>query len=322
MNTPMELEAERNAALQKIGRNVVNLQKVEAMLKFLLLVSDQTVPASMFSAEHVKRAKRIARMPMGELVERTAKGVFFREEVKSKIPVDIQEPWLSLSFAIESDDATRLAWRKNLRRVVQERNALIHKLLAKFDPHSIESCKSLSAALDEQRARLSDAYSSVESMFKAAREGLADIAAGNCEITPWPGSGERGRGRAEPQSPQLRHSAQPVDAHGVLYHIVAAADWRPGLSYRPLNFPACGFIHCATFDQVPHVANRFFAGRRDLLILTIDPKRLDVPVKYENLEGGSELFPHIYGVLDTAAVVDVQPFSPGVDGVFSFPTPD
>ena len=68
------------------------------------------------------------------------------------------------------------------------------------------------------------------------------------------------------------------------------------------------------------MANRLFAGRRDLLVLTIDPKRLDVPIKYENPEGGSELFPHIYGALDSRAVVDVRTLSPGVDGVFSFPT--
>jgi hypothetical protein len=184
MDTQPELEVERNAALQKIGRNVVDLQKLEAMLKFLLLASDHTAPVSTFSAEHAKRAKRIARMPMGELVERAANGVFFTQEVKSKIPVDIQEPWLSLSFAIESDDATRLAWRRDLRRVVQERNALIHKVLAKFDPHAVESCRSLSAALDEQRKQLIDAYSSVESMFKAAKEAIAEIAAENCDITP------------------------------------------------------------------------------------------------------------------------------------------
>lgn len=186
MDASPELEAARNLALQKIGRNVVNLQKMEAMLKFLLLVSDHTAPASTFSAEHAKRALRIARMPMGELVERAAKGLFVGEQVRSKIPADIQEPWLSFNFVIESDDATRIAWRKNMRSVVQERNALVHKMLAKFDPHTVESCKSLSATLDEQRARLSDAYSSVESMFKAAREGIADMASGNVEIVREP----------------------------------------------------------------------------------------------------------------------------------------
>ena len=106
----------------------------------------------------------------------------------------------------------------------------------------------------------------------------------------------------------------------MLYHIVAAADWTPGNAYRPPDFSADGFIHCATSSQVARVANWLFAGRDDLLILTIDPTRVEAPVKYENFEGGSELFPHIYGVLDAGAVVDVRPFSPDADGVFSFPT--
>jgi uncharacterized protein (DUF952 family) len=57
-----------------------------------------------------------------------------------------------------------------------------------------------------------------------------------------------------------------------------------------------------------------------LLILTIDPTRVEAPVKYENIEGGSELFPHIYGDLDADAIVDVRPFPPDADGVFSLPT--
>jgi len=57
-----------------------------------------------------------------------------------------------------------------------------------------------------------------------------------------------------------------------------------------------------------------------MLILTIDPKRVDVPIKYENLEGGSELFPHIYGSLEPSAIVDVRSLLPGDDGAFSFPT--
>jgi hypothetical protein len=106
MKSTPELEAERNAALQKFGRNAVNLQKLEAMLKFLLLVSDHTAPVSTFSAEHAKRAKRIARMPMGELVERTAQGAFRqpRSEIRQRAVllghfVGIPEP-LSLQHRV------------------------------------------------------------------------------------------------------------------------------------------------------------------------------------------------------------------------------
>jgi uncharacterized protein (DUF952 family) len=43
------------------------------------------------------------------------------------------------------------------------------------------------------------------------------------------------------------------------------------------------------------------------VLLHIDPARLQAPVRYENLEGGRELFPHVYGPVPVSAVVDVTP---------------
>ena len=42
-------------------------------------------------------------------------------------------------------------------------------------------------------------------------------------------------------------------------------------------------------------------------MLTIDPTRLEVEVRIENTSGGREVFPHLYGPLDPAAVVAVTP---------------
>lgn len=52
------------------------------------------------------------------------------------------------------------------------------------------------------------------------------------------------------------------------------------------------------------------------MLLHIDPARLDVEVRYENLEGGSERFPHIYGAIPVSAVVDVTPLRPSQNGAF------
>lgn len=52
-----------------------------------------------------------------------------------------------------------------------------------------------------------------------------------------------------------------------------------------------------------------FAGVRDLLLLEIDLERISADVRWENLEGGSEPFPHIYGPLPLAAVISVQALS-------------
>ena len=87
--------------------------------------------------------------------------------------------------------------------------------------------------------------------------------------------------------------------------------------YEPTAFAQEGFIHCSYEHQVLPVANRIFRGRRDLVVLEIDPSGLACPVVDENLEGGTELFPHVYGRLKMTAVIRLHEFPCDSDGGFS-----
>ena len=105
-----------------------------------------------------------------------------------------------------------------------------------------------------------------------------------------------------------------------LFHITARDDWDAAVrdgAYRPPAFGREGFIHCSHAGQVQGVANRIFRGRHDLVLLEIDAARLICPVVEENLEGGVELFPHIYGPLPVGAVTAVHPFPCEADGSFA-----
>ncbi|MDQ4100256.1 MAG: DUF952 domain-containing protein [Chloroflexota bacterium] len=74
-----------------------------------------------------------------------------------------------------------------------------------------------------------------------------------------------------------------------------------------------GFIHCSFRDQVERIGSFLYATVAEpIIVLEIDPRRLSVPVRVENLEGGSELFPHIYGPLVIDAVVATLPAT--IDG--------
>lgn len=79
-----------------------------------------------------------------------------------------------------------------------------------------------------------------------------------------------------------------------------------------------GFIHCSTPDQVIEVANYMFKGRIDLQILVIDEKMVHAPIKYEDA-GNGKLYPHIYGPLNTDAVISVFDLNLGIDGMFVLP---
>jgi uncharacterized protein (DUF952 family) len=76
-------------------------------------------------------------------------------------------------------------------------------------------------------------------------------------------------------------------------------------SYIPETFLQDGFIHCSTKDQVIRVANTFFPNHKGLLLLEIDESKLREKIVYENLDGGDELFPHIYGNIPSASISQV-----------------
>jgi uncharacterized protein (DUF952 family) len=106
----------------------------------------------------------------------------------------------------------------------------------------------------------------------------------------------------------------------VILHITTEAAWadaKANGAYAADSLATEGFIHCSTPSQVVWVANNRFRGRTDLVLLHIDPSKIDAEIRYENLEGGRELFPHVYGPIPVAAVVEVTPFRPLVDGSFS-----
>lgn len=107
-----------------------------------------------------------------------------------------------------------------------------------------------------------------------------------------------------------------------LYHITPWTDWAAGQAagaYTAASLQAQGFIHASTREQVLRTAALFYRGVKGLALLRIDAGRLSAPVRWENTEGGEELFPHLYGALNLDAVDGVADFPPGPDGTFAFP---
>lgn len=103
----------------------------------------------------------------------------------------------------------------------------------------------------------------------------------------------------------------------MILHIAARADYRPGEPYRPASLSTEGFVHCSDFGTVHLPANRIFAGRTDLVLLVIDPARLDVPLRWEAGDPPDPAgiwFPHVYGPVPARAVVAVHDFPPGPGG--------
>jgi phosphinothricin acetyltransferase len=126
--------------------------------------------------------------------------------------------------------------------------------------------------------------------------------------------------RSPPDVPLVNAMSRP--AMNAIFHITTSeqvgAAAQAGF-YVPEAFAVEGFIHCSYARQIRDVANRRFVGRSGLALLEIDRERVCCDVLDENLEGGTELFPHIYGCLPMAAVLRVHPFPCGPDGRFELP---
>lgn len=108
-----------------------------------------------------------------------------------------------------------------------------------------------------------------------------------------------------------------------IFHITDQTQWQTAVGsgeYAADSLSALGFIHCSTSEQVIPVANLWFKGQKNLRLLEIDGDRVSAEIVYENLDNGSELFPHVYGPIKTHAVVNVYDLTPGPDGLFKWPT--
>ena len=102
----------------------------------------------------------------------------------------------------------------------------------------------------------------------------------------------------------------------VLLHLVEPAQWRAALAdgaLRPPSLASAGFVHLSTPEQVHVPAQALFPGRRDLVLLVVDPARLTDPVRLEPADPPHPdglLFPHLYGRLPVSAVIAVVPYRP------------
>ena len=104
-----------------------------------------------------------------------------------------------------------------------------------------------------------------------------------------------------------------------IYHLTTADAWDRALAlgeYRPPSLAAEGFIHASTLGQLAGSAGRFFEGHASLLVLEIDPARLDVPLIWEPSSHAPDPFPHLYGPLAVGAVASIRRWSRDLDGRF------
>jgi uncharacterized protein (DUF952 family) len=110
-----------------------------------------------------------------------------------------------------------------------------------------------------------------------------------------------------------------VTRPATVLHLALLADWdraqdagRYDVSTRGLTLQQVGFVHASEPHQVDGVARAFYADVTEpMVLLELDVAALGAagsPVRWEDVPGAPDPFPHVYGPVPVAAVVDVTPY--------------
>jgi uncharacterized protein (DUF952 family) len=110
-----------------------------------------------------------------------------------------------------------------------------------------------------------------------------------------------------------------VDISGRVLHLAERSAWLAAedsgtydRSTRGAGVAETGFVHASTATQLPRIADFLYRDLpvEELVLLVVDQDLLadaGVEVRWEDLDGAGELFPHLGGVLPADAVVAALP---------------
>lgn len=103
-----------------------------------------------------------------------------------------------------------------------------------------------------------------------------------------------------------------------IYKILPRTEWEAAQAAGRFEGSAVdrqdGFIHFSTAAQAGETARRHFAGQDGLVVLEVEGDDLGEGLRWEPSRGG-DLFPHLYGHLESRLVRGVSEAPLGPDGV-------
>lgn len=148
-----DLSSARNAVFQKLGRNIVLFQQLEHGWKdfFAERVVEGSSVEEFAQSKSARRGKVVSKS-LGQVI-----GHVFEDLAKG----DPEPPplaagaigWFRTSFRIEGDEYLAQK-QESLKRLVGERNRLVHHMLEDYDLRTAEGIARLDAVLDPQAERV------------------------------------------------------------------------------------------------------------------------------------------------------------------------
>ncbi|MCB1210813.1 MAG: hypothetical protein KDK97_15935 [Verrucomicrobiales bacterium] len=150
-----ELTSARNLAYQGVGRNLLQFQRLELLLKYLLGRHQGSYTIETMVDEMKRCEKAQERKTLGLLAGDLFEKVILRQTSGDVVPAEGADPGkFSHRFGITITEGLHQEWQSRLKDLVDERNQLVHLSLMSWDLDTIEGCQAVVVVLDEQRGRI------------------------------------------------------------------------------------------------------------------------------------------------------------------------
>ena len=166
---------ETDEVLRRIGRNVLNLQQVEYLLKFLIAHSELMGPPRELSARFETQTAAVQKKTMGELAGRLVDNVL-QPQLEHEAPTGIEEIWMGFRFSIGTDAEFVDRHDREMRALIDARNDLVHHFLPRWQSAVDGDTLSALAYLDAQRDETMRMMERLQGWARSLEAGKKDLA--------------------------------------------------------------------------------------------------------------------------------------------------
>lgn len=168
----MDLQNSINEVQRKIGRNLLLIQKIEYLLKYIVLHSNTSGKASQLKDIKKTREEQISKMSMGQVLSQYFNHI--NPSIENNQSISNSESEIQISTEINFNFSKEEYERKEnlLSDILKERNDLVHHFILDFDEKSIDSCKNMEYKLEQQKNRLLPQLKELHNMVQAIQKGF------------------------------------------------------------------------------------------------------------------------------------------------------
>lgn len=163
----MNLQHTINEVQRKIGRNLLLIQKIEYLLKYIVLHSKISGHPSQLNDIKKNRHEKLSKMSMGQVLSQYLDHINPLMENNQENP-NYEGDSVHVSYEIDFNFSKEQFEKKEnlLSDILKERNDLVHHLILDLNESSIKSCIDIENKLDEQKNRLLPELKQLQTMIQ------------------------------------------------------------------------------------------------------------------------------------------------------------